>query len=432
MTADRWTRMVRQQVGLGRLLPLGGPYDGAWIAERAAGGVLRDAAGREVPEARLDSVRIGLADPGTAVEPAVPAPPSALPPGPLRLTAEFAATAAWPLPETASRLRTSLAVAATERLGLDVTEVDLRVTELLDEEPSAAPSGAPETPGAAPTPGNPGTPGNAVSPGAAAPATDAGMPGAADTSTDARTTTTGTHGVATTPGATGTPKDTGTPGATGTPKDTGTPGATGTPGDAGTPEAADVPAGTQTPGAAQTPPIAAGGAEGGSGCAEAPSNATTPRPTGTPKDAGTSEAADVPAGTETPGAAQTPPIAAGGAEGGSGCAEAPDAAQDVGGAADAFPGVDAAGGDGSEAGRVAAAVSRVAGVARLTGAWGRPVRLTEQASGAGTALPRRHARVDLAVAAGFRPLEVARAARAAAAEALPDRPTVAVLVTDLD
>ncbi|MGA5027501.1 hypothetical protein ACPCBE_26255 [Streptomyces griseoincarnatus] len=367
MTADRWTRMVRQQVGLGRLLPLGGPYDGAWIAERAAGGVLRDAAGREVPEARLDSVRIGLADPGTVVEPAVPAPPSALPPGPLRLTAEFAATAAWPLPATASRLRTSLAVAATERLGLDVTEVDLRVTELLDEEPSAAPSGAPETPGAAPTPGNPGTPGNAVSPGAAAPATGTGMPGAADTSTDARTTTTGTHGVATTPGATGTPKDTGTPGATGTP------------GDAGTPEAADVPAGTQTPGAAQTPPIAAGGAAGGSGCAEAP-----------------------------------------------------DAAQDVGGAADAFPGVDAAGGDGSEAGRVAAAVSRVAGVARLTGAWGRPVRLTEQASGAGTALPRRHARVDLAVAAGFRPLEVARAARAAAAEALPDRPTVAVLVTDLD
>ncbi|MGM7444871.1 hypothetical protein ACPW7O_26180, partial [Streptomyces tunisiensis] len=75
MTADRWTRMVRQQVGLGRLLPLGGPYDGAWIAERAAGGVLRDAAGREVPEARLDSVRLGLADPGTAAEPAVPAPP---------------------------------------------------------------------------------------------------------------------------------------------------------------------------------------------------------------------------------------------------------------------------------------------------------------------------------------------------------------------
>ncbi|MEV5049785.1 hypothetical protein AB0N20_35725, partial [Streptomyces griseoincarnatus] len=252
MTADRWTRMVRQRVGLGRLLPLGGPYDGAWITERAAGGLLRDAAGREVPEARLDSVRIGLADPGTAAEPAVPAPPSALPPGPLRLTAEFAATAAWPLPETASRLRTSLVVAATERLGLDITEVDLRITELLDEEPSAAPSGTPETPGAAPTPGSPCTPGDAVGPGAAAPATGPGMPGAADTSTDACTTTRGTRG------------DGGTPGATDTRGVATTPGATGTPRDAGTPEAADVPGGTAPPGAAQTPPVAAGGAAGGS------------------------------------------------------------------------------------------------------------------------------------------------------------------------
>ncbi|MFE8951852.1 hypothetical protein [Streptomyces althioticus] len=255
MTADRWTRMVRQQVGMGRFLPLGGPYDGAWLAERAASGVLRGAAEREVPEVRLDSVRIGLADPGTAAEPAVTAPPSALPPGPLRLTAEFAATAAWPLPETASRLRTSLAVTATERLGLDLTEVDLRVTELLGEEPSAAPAGAPGQSAATPSPGGPGAPGDVVSPGA---------------------------------------------------------------------------------------------------------------------------------------------------------------------------------GDGSEGERVAAVVLRVAGVTRLTGSWGRPVRLTEQASGAGDALPRRHARVDLAVAEGFRPLEVAHAVRAAVAEALPDRPTVAVLVTDLD
>lgn len=78
MTADRWTRMVRQQVGLGRFLPLGGPYDGAWIAERAAGGALREAAEREVPEVRLDGVRLGLADPDRAADPAVPPPPSAL------------------------------------------------------------------------------------------------------------------------------------------------------------------------------------------------------------------------------------------------------------------------------------------------------------------------------------------------------------------
>lgn len=277
--ADRWTRMVRQQVGLGRFLPLGGPYDGAWIAERAASGVLRGAAERDVPEVRLGGVRIGLADPGEAAEPAVPAPPSALPPGPLRLTAEFAATAAWPLPETASRLRTALAVTATERIGLDLTEVDLRVTELLDTEPPASRPGTPATPGGTDTSGG------------------AGMPGAAES------------------------------------------------------EAARAP-----------------GSAGGSGSA-----------------------------------------------GGFGAA-----------------GVAGAVGGGPEGERVAAVVLRVPGVSRLTGVGGLPVRLGEQAPASGDALPRRHARVDLAVAAGFRPLEVARAVRAAVAEALPDRPTVAVLVTDLD
>ncbi len=278
--------MVRQQVGLGRFLPLGGPYDGAWIAERAAGGALREAAEREVPEVRLDGVRLGLADPDRAADPAVPPPPSALPPGPLRLTAEFAATAAWPLPETASRLRTALAVAATERLGLDVAEVDLRVTELLDAEPSTARSGTAGTPG----------------------------------------------------GATGA-------------------GAADTPEGAGAPDAARV-----------------AGPSGGAGA----------------RDTAHAFGSDAAAG----------------------------AADDRGA--------------GPQGERVADAVLGVPGVSRLTGVWGRAVRLGEQGAGVGGALPRRHARVDLAVAAGFRPLEVARAVRAAVAEALPDRPTVAVLVTDLD
>ncbi|MFC9827679.1 hypothetical protein ACFVI5_09830 [Streptomyces albogriseolus] len=326
MMADRWTRMVRQQVGLGRFLPLGGPYDGAWIAERAASGVLRGAAEREVPEVRLGGVRIGLADPGEAAEPAVPAPPSALPPGPLRLTAEFAATAAWPLPETASRLRTALAVTATERIGLDLTEVDLRITELLDTEPPASRPGTPATRGGTDTSGG------------------AGMPGAADTS-----------------GA-------------------------GTPGDADTPRAA------RTPGVADT-----------SGAAD------------TARGAGTPETADTPGGAGASGAAEPEAARAPGSAGGFGAA-----------------GVAGAVGGGPEGERVAAVVLRVPGVSRLTGVWGLPVQLGEQAPAPGDALPRRHARVDLAVAAGFRPLEVARAVRAAVAEALPDRPTVAVLVTDLD
>ncbi|MGA5250610.1 hypothetical protein ACPCKZ_17740 [Streptomyces pseudogriseolus] len=286
MTADRWTRMVRQQVGLGRFLPLGGRHDGAWIAERAAGAVLRRAAERDVPEVRMDGIRIGLADPGAAAEPAVPAPPSALPPGPLRLTAEFAATAAWPLPETVSRLRAALAVTATERIGLEVTEVDLRVTDLLDTEPAAERAGA-------------------------------------DGTTE----------------------------------------------------------------------LAGGTTEPAGGTAE---------PAGAAATAGASV---------TPGAAQ----------------EAGDAAAGAAGVSDTSEG-----GGGSEADRVAGVVLEVPGVSRLTGVWGRPVRLGERAPATGDALPRRHARVDLAVAAGFRPLEVARAVRAAVAAAGPDRPTVAVLVTDLD
>ncbi|MEV0223465.1 nucleopolyhedrovirus P10 family protein [Streptomyces sp. NPDC050704] len=138
MTVDRWTQEVRHQLGLGRLVPLGGPRDGAWITERAAGSVLRRAA-RHLPGVRLGVLRLALADPETAYEAAVPSPPSALPPGPLRISADFTAalTPGEPLPTTASRLRATLATAATERLGLTVTEVDLRVTGLLEENPAA-------------------------------------------------------------------------------------------------------------------------------------------------------------------------------------------------------------------------------------------------------------------------------------------------------
>ncbi|MFC7306691.1 nucleopolyhedrovirus P10 family protein [Streptomyces monticola] len=143
MTADGWTRAVRDQLGLGRLLPLGGAADGAWIAESAAAAVLRDAA-RSVRGVRIGSLRLALADPETAGEPAVPAPPGALPPGALRLDAEFEATAARPLPATADELRGALSGAAATRLGLVLDTVDLRVTALLDTEPQA-PAGRPDT-----------------------------------------------------------------------------------------------------------------------------------------------------------------------------------------------------------------------------------------------------------------------------------------------
>jgi hypothetical protein len=141
---------VRRRLGLGRLLPLGGAADGAWLAERAAEAVLRRAAA-EVPGVAPGRLRLALVDPGGAAAPAVPAPPSALPPGPLRIEADFAAVARDPLPVTAAALRTALFTAAVGLLDLEVAEVDLRVTELLDAAPETlAPAPPTEVRAAAP------------------------------------------------------------------------------------------------------------------------------------------------------------------------------------------------------------------------------------------------------------------------------------------
>lgn len=137
-------RAVRRRLGLGRVLPLGGPRDGAWITEQAAAPVLRSTAA-SVPGVRLGRLRLSPSGPAPSYDPAVPPPPSALPPGPLRVDAEFRVSAdplapsAEPLRAVASRLRTALARAA-EALGLTVAEVDLRVTGLLDtgSEPGTA------------------------------------------------------------------------------------------------------------------------------------------------------------------------------------------------------------------------------------------------------------------------------------------------------
>ncbi|QFQ96346.1 nucleopolyhedrovirus P10 family protein [Streptomyces phaeolivaceus] len=164
MTADSWTKAVRQQLGLGRVLPLGGPHDGAWITEQAAESALRRGAD-SLRGVALGALRISSADPDAPeAEAAVPAPPSALPPGPLRVTADFAAAAgpaAEPFPAMASRLRTALSCTAEERLGLRVTEVDLRVTHLLEnpegaEHPEDAEGAA--RPAPEPTPGAPAPP----------------------------------------------------------------------------------------------------------------------------------------------------------------------------------------------------------------------------------------------------------------------------------
>ncbi len=106
---------------------MGGARDGAWLTEAAARPVLRQAADT-VPGARLGALRIGPVDGAPTEEPGVPPPPSALWPGPLRIGAEFAATRLEPFPALADRLRATLSETATQRLGLHVTEVDLRIT----------------------------------------------------------------------------------------------------------------------------------------------------------------------------------------------------------------------------------------------------------------------------------------------------------------
>ncbi|MFI1863237.1 MULTISPECIES: hypothetical protein [Streptomyces] len=122
---------VRRRLGLGRLLPLGEAADGAWLTEQAAGEVLRIAAGG-VADMELGKVRLALIDPETAAAPAVPPPPSALPPGPLRIEAELAVTALRPLAAVTDALRRALFSAARDTLGLAVEAVDLRVTALLE------------------------------------------------------------------------------------------------------------------------------------------------------------------------------------------------------------------------------------------------------------------------------------------------------------
>ncbi|MGW4006607.1 nucleopolyhedrovirus P10 family protein, partial [Streptomyces nigra] len=72
----------------------------------------------------------------------------------------------------------------------------------------------------------------------------------------------------------------------------------------------------------------------------------------------------------------------------------------------------------------------VPGVAGLTGALGGPGRSVHvETRQEGAALPHRHVRVEVAVAADHRAVEVAREVRERVGRALADRPTVAVVVT---
>ncbi|MER5827743.1 nucleopolyhedrovirus P10 family protein, partial [Streptomyces mirabilis] len=81
--------------------------------------------------------------------------------------------------------------------------------------------------------------------------------------------------------------------------------------------------------------------------------------------------------------------------------------------------------------RAATAALSVPGVLHLTDVLGHPVHI-ENVPGKDPALARRHVRVELAVAATERTVDVARAVRAAVADALPDTPSVTALVTSVE
>jgi hypothetical protein len=134
---DRLARTVREQVALGRLLPLGESTDAAWITESAAVGALRRAAGN-VPGVRLGAVALALDEDAPDSERAGGAAPvGALPYRPLRITAAFEAALDDPLPRAAERLRAALWATAQDWLGVPVHSVDLAVTGLLDGNPPA-------------------------------------------------------------------------------------------------------------------------------------------------------------------------------------------------------------------------------------------------------------------------------------------------------
>ncbi|MEV6107301.1 hypothetical protein AB0M28_21705 [Streptomyces sp. NPDC051940] len=146
MAVEHWAQAVRAQLALGRLLPLGDAAEGTWIAESAAASVLMRCA---APGLRPTSVRLALADPETAGEPAVPPPASALPPGPLRIECQCEAGHGVPLREAATALRLALLRTAEDELGLLVDTVDVHIAALVNEVP---PPASPEPPRAAGSP----------------------------------------------------------------------------------------------------------------------------------------------------------------------------------------------------------------------------------------------------------------------------------------
>ncbi|MEW1828312.1 Asp23/Gls24 family envelope stress response protein [Streptomyces sp. NPDC088196] len=109
--------VVRLELRPGRPLPLGEPAEDFWIMEAVVARAVR-AAAESVPGVRAGSCRLrdgGDGGDGDGVE--------------VRL--EIHAPADAPLPELAARVRERVWEAADRELGMDITAVDIRVTDLV-------------------------------------------------------------------------------------------------------------------------------------------------------------------------------------------------------------------------------------------------------------------------------------------------------------
>ncbi|MBB0245737.1 hypothetical protein FNQ90_16905, partial [Streptomyces alkaliphilus] len=154
------TETVREQVRMGRLLPLGDPVPAGagWIAEGAVRELLTGDA-HAVPGARLLRLRFS---PDTTAAPLgrEERPAAGLTAGAVLLDAEVLLSGEEPLPQAAERVRTAL-TAGARALSLPVTAVDVRVAGLLEaeerpEEPGDGAPTVPDTP-ASRTPSRPGS-----------------------------------------------------------------------------------------------------------------------------------------------------------------------------------------------------------------------------------------------------------------------------------
>lgn len=127
-TAERFTArvmdLVRTELRPGRTLPLGEPEDDAWITEAAAAKAFR-AVAETLPQVHAGSCRVTLTAPH----------------GPMKVALQLAAGFGWTVPELAERVRRLVRGAAHDRVGMDISEIDVTVVDLVADDAGSPPPG---------------------------------------------------------------------------------------------------------------------------------------------------------------------------------------------------------------------------------------------------------------------------------------------------